>query len=74
MRHIVSINSVVVKDVGYDWRGFGIVMGVRAERGRLGGWGFTPILTFPRRGGRDFAYPCQPVEGEGTFAYPFKRR
>ena len=34
MRHIVSINAAVVKDVGYDWRGFGIVMGVRAERGR----------------------------------------
>ena len=40
---------------------------------------FTPIPTFPRQGGRsfnpsltlpqregDFAYPCQPIKGEGT--------
>ena len=25
----------------------------------------TPILTFPRQGGRKFTYPCQPIEGDG---------
>ena len=29
--------------------------------------GATPILTFPRQGGRDFTYPGQPVKGEGIF-------
>ena len=41
--------------------------GVGIENKRACGWDFTPILTFPHQGGRDFyPHPNPLPKGEGT--------